>query len=126
MLRKTSGRDSAGGTLGAEEDGEKDAKIRKERHQRSQLKTAMIFLGIVCMVVFSIVKLNNTKKYAPALLRSRSSEKMKSLEREMIDPGRFLPPNSIYKLSVEDINGQMVNLEKYRDMVTLVVNVACK
>jgi hypothetical protein len=36
-----------------------------------------------------------------------------------------LPPNSVYRLTVEDIYGDMVDLSKYIGMVTLIVNVAC-
>lgn len=36
-----------------------------------------------------------------------------------------LPPASVYRLSVEDIYGDMVDLSKYIGMVTLIVNVAC-
>jgi hypothetical protein len=36
-----------------------------------------------------------------------------------------LPPNSVYRLSVEDLYGDMVYLSKYIGMVTLIVNVAC-
>ena len=53
---------------------------------------------------------------------------MGSHHLELVPPqhgSTFLPPNSIYKLSVEDATGQEVSLEKYAGIVTLVVNVAC-
>jgi hypothetical protein len=127
MLRKTSAPedDSSGRLRSNEEDGEKDSKIKMQRRQQSQWKMALVFLGLIGIVSLVVmVKLRHTQKYAPTL-RSRSLNKEKPHELELIDTGGFLPPNSIYKLSVEDVTGKMVSLEKFHGMVTLIVNVAC-
>jgi hypothetical protein len=108
--------------------GEKGGKIR--RRQKSQFQNACLFLGIMSLIsLVSIVKLRHSGKHNSSL-RSRALNKqgIQSHDLQLIPPqhgSTFLPPNSIYKLSVEDATGKEVSLEKYAGIVTLVVNVAC-
>jgi glutathione peroxidase len=112
-----------------ESSGEKGGKIR--RQQKSQFQNALLFLGIMSLIfLVTIVKLRHGTKTHNSLLRSRVLNKqgIGSLDLDLVPPqhgSTFLPPNSIYKLSVEDATGQEVSLEKYAGIVTLVVNVAC-
>lgn len=128
MLRRASAHDSAISTRSFsnyERDGEKDGKIAMQRRQQSKLKLLLMVLGIIAILSLVVmVKLRHAQKYAPKL-RKRSLHKGKSEELKLVDPGSFIPPNSIYKLSVDDLFGNAVSLEKYYGMVTLVVNVAC-
>jgi hypothetical protein len=39
--------------------------------------------------------------------------------------GQVLPPNSVYRLQVDDIHGNVFDMSKLYGMVTLIVNVAC-
>jgi hypothetical protein len=110
------------------EDGEKGSKIRRRQH--SQFHRILLFLGLGLMLSLVVmVKFRHKNKYTPSKLRSssRSLNQRESHESsvELMDAGSFLPPNSIYKLSVEDNLGKMLSLEKYHGMVTLIVNVAC-
>lgn len=108
--------------------GEKGGKIR--RRQKSKLQNGLLFLGIMSLIILvAMVKLRHNEKHNSSL-RSRALNKrgMESHDLGLVPPqhgSTFLPPNSIYKLSVEDATGQEVSLEKYAGIVTLVVNVAC-
>ena len=59
------------------------------------------------------------------LLHHHYHEQLKQ-KPQVADAGVLLPPNSIYRLSVQDGNDQAFDLNKFAGMVTLVVNVACK
>lgn len=51
----------------------------------------------------------------------------KAAEKERILPQQHsLPPDSIYRTKVEDINGEWKQLMEYSGSVSLVVNVACE
>ena len=41
------------------------------------------------------------------------------------DATTFLPPNSLYKVSMPNIRGELIDFDRFRGFVTLVVNVAC-
>lgn len=114
------------------EDREKGNKILQQEESRT--KKALLFLAI--MVLFflaAIVKL----RHNPSIRFHGSNGSLRSLRNwqpeessalEEVTRGsnaHFIPPHSIYSLSVEDITGKMVSLEKFHGMVTLVVNVAC-
>jgi len=112
------------------EDGEKSSKIL--RHEESRTKNALVFLGIMSLFFLAaMVKLRHNpsaKSRGGGLLRSprsRPSESVELEEKTRGDKAVFIPPHSIYSLSVEDITGNMVSLEKFHGMVTLIVNVAC-
>jgi hypothetical protein len=73
------------------------------------------------------------QKYTPSRLRKSARHLEKDADDDQLavrnpltgEAADFLPPNSIYKLSVPDIHGNLVDMSKFRGMVTLVVNVAC-
>jgi len=127
---------------------EKHSKIKREKD--SQTKAVFFCLGIiVLLLVTATVRLNHSHKYTPERLRKHSSRhrlvgnednsnnsknndaSLLSSHHDnepavvMTDANDFLPPYSIYKLEVENINGNIIDFSKFRGMVTLVVNVAC-
>lgn len=72
------------------------------------------------------------EKYTPNQLRKKSQVRNLGRTGDGEDdnsmPGvaaNFLPPNSIYKVSMESIRGELINFDRFRGFVTLVVNVAC-
>jgi len=129
-------------------DNDKHSKIKRQKE--SQTKAVFFCLGIIILlVVIATVRLNHSNKYTPERLRKHSS-RHRLAEKEdnnnnsnnngaslslshhdnepavaMTDASDFLPPYSIYKLEVENINGELIQFSKFRGMVTLVVNVAC-
>lgn len=129
-------------------DNDKHSKIKRQKD--SQTKILCFCLGIIILlVVIATVRLNHSNKYTPERLRKHSS-RHKITEKDntnnnsntnsaslslshhdnepavvMTDANDFLPPYSIYKLEVENINGELIQFSKFRGMVTLVVNVAC-
>lgn len=140
MLRKTGGTNVLQASLRKQkkrsEDGEKSSKI--QRQQESRTKNAMVFLGIFSLIfVVAMVKLRHNHavksvtREASSLrsLRNANRRAEESVALEEVTRGEqhaaFIPPHSIYSLSVEDITGSMVSLEKFHGLVTLVVNVAC-
>jgi hypothetical protein len=109
------------------EDDDKGGKLR--RRKQSQARSCVAFLAILSFLILVLmVKMNHTQKYISSKLRRhRAAQHDASLEvkgaGETVDS--FLPPDSIYKLSLPDMAGNLVSLENYRGMVTLIVNVAC-
>ena len=93
-----------------------------EQMKQKQLANVLLLFGFFCLVFLAaIVKLKHLSRYAP-----RSLRKTRPVLERKVHPyaSPFLPPNSIYRLSVEDGHGQPTLLDKYAGMVTLVVNVA--
>ena len=116
-----------------DEDGEKGGKIRKEKH--SKFQSIIVCLVLLCILTLIVmVKFRHVDKMTSSLRKRAhnrkhvhySSETAESSQvRLQHQDGVFLPPNSIYSMSVEDLDGQMTSLQKFAGMVTLVVNVAC-
>jgi len=115
-------------------DNDKDSKIK--RHKDSQMKAVVFCLAIIAfLVTVAMVRVNHSRKYTPERLRRKHSQHEHRLPAEISSPHEeapdvmsaieFLPPHSIYKLQMEDIGGNLVDLSKFHGMVTLVVNVAC-
>jgi hypothetical protein len=77
----------------------------------------VLFLGILSVVfLVAIVKLHHT----PHKRSMRHGFNKNIVETQMT----HLPPNSIYRLSVENSSGKQESLAQYAGMVSLVVNVA--
>jgi hypothetical protein len=134
MLRsKSCEKDDTFATSASLAPSEDDDKGGKRRRKQSRARSAAAFfaiLGFLFLVV--MVKLNHQQKYIPPKLRSAARAYSRALKNHPPDSSltgntadTFLPPNSIYKLSVPDLSGSLVSLEKFYGMVTLVVNVAC-
>jgi hypothetical protein len=142
MLRRTpQGGGSTGSTssLDSGDAGEKGGKIR--RQERSQLLNGLVFLGIMSVVFLVAIVKSRHNRNSPFSNRLRSSSGDRRLPRgevseggtaahqlEIVPPDHnqmFLPPHSIYKLSIADATDQLISLEKFAGLVTLVVNVAC-
>lgn len=119
--------DSTGSSVGG---GEKKRKIKME--QESRTRNALVFLAIMTLFfVAALVKLRHNHDVPKSqdgirLRKNRLPEKFVDEPKPSYgDQSAFIPPNSLYKLSVPDLSGEMVSLEKFHGMVTLIVNVAC-
>ena len=55
-----------------------------------------------------------------------SAAKKSAVSGHHHQPTELLPPDSIYRVGVQDIHGSWVQLEKFAGSVSLVVNVACE
>jgi len=98
-------------------DDEKAGKLRQR--QESRVVKAFFFLGLLVLVfLVAIVKLHHTPKYRSVGVRRRHSQEAVAQKHNL------LPLQSIYRLSVENKDGQQESLEQYAGMVSLVVNVA--
>eukprot|EP00526_Cylindrotheca_closterium_P015035 CAMPEP_0113630520 /NCGR_PEP_ID=MMETSP0017_2-20120614/15858_1 /TAXON_ID=2856 /ORGANISM="Cylindrotheca closterium" /LENGTH=254 /DNA_ID=CAMNT_0000540989 /DNA_START=122 /DNA_END=886 /DNA_ORIENTATION=- /assembly_acc=CAM_ASM_000147 len=121
----------------SEEDDDKGGKLRRKR--ASQARSLIVVIALVGFIVLvSLVKMNHHNKYIPSRKlrrhshRTQQQEKVedKALELEPAAGGgrqmaeSFLAPDSLYKLSVKDMQGSSVSLEQYHGLVTLIVNVA--
>lgn len=115
------------------EDDDKGGKLRRKRE--AQARALMVLVAFVAFIfLVSIVKVNHHSKYMPSSVRKARRTQREEVEDKSIDlqsAGRqmvesFLPPDSIYNLSVKDMQGSSVSLEQYSGLVTLIVNVACK
>ena len=94
------------------DDDEKGGKVRQREESRTF--QVFVFLGLLSLVfLVAIVKL----RHSPHRLSVRRRQKRQ-------EPHNLLALHSIYRESVEDKNGQLVSLEHYAGMVSLVVNVA--
>ena len=97
------------------EDDEKAGKLRQRDQNRAV--QVMLFLGILSVIfLVAIVKLHHTPNK-----RSMRHGFNKNVVQSQKTP---LPPNSIYRLSVENSSGKQESLEQFVGMVSLVVNVA--
>ena len=146
MLRKNSGGlvPEMGGGQGRRkrpdppDDGEKGSKIRKEN--QSKFRGIVVLLGILLLMsMVAIVKYHHKNKNIYSKHYSGGSSQSLRKTRGIKDEGGegqqgfgqvelhsdFLPPNSIYGLSVLDSNDHMTSLRKFQGLVSLVVNVAC-
>jgi Glutathione peroxidase len=118
-------------------------KAQKRRERDAAMRGCVVVLIGLVLVVVSLVAIvtrsNNpkTQRYAPSKLRtSRSLIKSETVQEgdggtdddETPNAGQaveFLPPNSIYNVAMESIQGELVDFSKYRGFVSLIVNVAC-
>ena len=116
------------------EDGEKGSKIQRQVESRTQ--NALAFLGIMSLLfVVAMVKLRHNPSISVshhrmvtslrAIQHDPPAESHALEEVTRSDHAIFIPPHSIYSLSIPDIRGEMVSLKKFHGMVTLIVNVAC-
>lgn len=104
-----------------DDDGEKQGKLKKSAQQR--LTSVFGFLGFLSFIfLVAIVKLKHSP-HSPRTLRHRAEE-----EAILVHHGEdtTLPPNSLYRLMVEDGKGSPIKLTQFSGMVSLVVNVASK
>lgn len=122
-LRKSSTPNFNRTTLQSPDDEGKHRKV--QRQQESRTKNALVFLGIMSMIFLTaMVKLRHNHDIPKSIGSLRSAKRQDSVALEL-HSAPFIPPSSIYSLSVEDITGQMVSLKNFHGMVTLIVNVAC-
>lgn len=97
------------------EDNEKAGKLRQRDQNRAV--HVMLFLAIMSVIfLVAIVKLHHT----PNKRSMRHGFNNNIVQSQKT----HLPPNSIYRLSVENSSGKQESLEQYAGMVSLVVNVA--
>ena len=96
----------------------------------------LVFLGMLMFIsTVAVVKFRHNSKYVSKALRKGRHMMTRDLTVEegtdaksvdAIANHAILHPSSIYRLSVPDITGKLVSLEKFQGMVTLIVNVACQ
>jgi len=125
-----------GGGGGTSTGGGKARKIKLQ--EESKTKNALVFLAVMTLIfIAAMVKLRHNHDVPKLrhfgqqkkLLRSNGLVKKEIpssiAELSHVTKEVFIPPHSLYRLSVPDITGTTVALEKFYGMVTLVVNVAC-
>lgn len=105
----------------AADDDEKSGKLRRQARRRTM--NALACLASLCLV-FLVTLLQINVEPAPARVRHGREDHALAVVDEF--HGLNLPPNSIYRMTVEDSLGDPVSLADYAGKVTLVVNTACK
>jgi uncharacterized membrane protein len=107
-----------------DEDEQKGGK--KKQLEQKRMSNVIIFLGFFSIVFLcAMIKLKHSAaRYTPRSLRNPAKHSEPGSKKVVYPSQSFLPPNSIYRLSIEDGKGHLTSLEKYTGMVTLVVNVA--
>lgn len=116
-------------------DNEKRSKLKRHKSSNFNKAGIVICLSILAIVCIMAMFRDNPKvqKYTPSRLRKSARHLQKGEDDDQLvvknpltgEAADFLPPNSIYKLSIPDIHENLIDLSKFRGMVTLVVNVAC-
>lgn len=108
------------------DDGEKGAKLRRESASRNKKVIMSLLLSVIAIIVTITATSISTVDSIPKLrYRPNAGFHEPGLEARRIEPDS-LPPNSIYRLEVEDQHGKLVSLRQYAGNITLVVNTACK
>lgn len=114
MRRAVSGREDSPPSSSFNDD-EKAGKLRQR--ESSRVTKVFVFLGLLCLIfLVAIVKLHHTRRHGVNVRRRQAKQASKHTN--------LLPLTSIYRLSVEDKDGQQTSLDPYAGMVSLVVNVA--
>ena len=101
-------------------DDEKAGKLRQRNESR--VVKALLLLGLLVFIfLVAIVKLHHTPKYRSVSVRRRP---LPIQSEQSSAQHNTLPLSSIYRLSVENKDGNLESLQPYAGMVSLVVNVA--
>ena len=99
------------GSSNGSDDDEKSTKVQRQARLKA-VRTTLAMVGSALMVIFvMVVQLR--------VYQADDSPYESNLRR------RRLPFNSIYRLSVQDAQGQLSMLDQFYGKVTLVVNTAC-
>ena len=110
--------------------GRKPNKMMPDDSEKSENpKMMFLFFGAMCFLfLFFILQSHGSSPRPSPALRSRGLEfdatPYVAPRNNLPHGGIKIPPNSIYKLAVEDVTGKIVSLFKYAGTVTLIVNVA--
>ena len=74
-----------------------------------------------------VVKRHHDHRFRPKSLRRsrRDGAEADPFELEKVQHVEIMPPDSIYGLSALDAENQIVPLNRFQGMVTLIANVAC-
>lgn len=120
------------------DDDEKSGKLRRRAKRKRHVWRILWMVGFLATVaLIAVMQRDYTKQRhrKPVNIRGTASknvkeEQQKRTNEETTDGSdkssiRRLPENSIYRLSVTDIYGELVSLSRYIGKVTLVVNTAC-
>ena len=115
------------------EDDDKGGKRR--RRKESQARAALIIIAAISFLFLVVmVKMNHSKrnKYVPSRIRRANAAAAESHDGQhnpkVVHDSALLPlsSDSLYnQLLIPDLLGNYVSMDKYRGMVTLIVNVAC-
>jgi hypothetical protein len=110
-----------GPTIATEDEDSKVGKVQTAEQRRTTFVLGL--LGFLCFLfLIGMVKLNHNRSYrGPYSLRRQQEEKS---NQQQANAALFLPPQSIYRVSVENGEGEMTSLEQFAGKVSLVVNVA--
>jgi len=95
------------------DDDEKAVKLKRKKARRPRMSVPNVFLSLVVLAVVALV----TMAHMRHISKSSGGASLSSQSR--------LPSNSIYRLAVPNIVGEMTSLHQYAGQVTLVVNTAC-
>lgn len=106
-----------------------DGKGKKISHQRlARTKNTILFLAVFCLVgIAALYAFRDSTDFHPfsdGYLRARALKSRYS--RSMMQDANDIPYDSIYRLTVNDANGEPFALDQFSGSVSLVVNVACK
>ena len=114
------GSGSGGGGLILYDDDEKAAKLF--RRARAKYMNMLLATGLVLTVLsVMLVKVHHSPK-----MRGGRPQYHNNHGGATLRDVALLPPDSIYRLSVEDAHGALTSLWEYAGRVTLVVNTACQ
>jgi hypothetical protein len=113
--------------MSGEDDNEKGIKVRRQARARAKNALACLGLMTTCflVIIFQLSK-SPGKVMKGKLRRARQELEHETAKLESFDLETPLPPNSIYRLSVNDELGEPWSLGDYAGKVTLIVNTACK
>ncbi len=108
------------------DDGEKGAKLLREKETRNKRLILTFLLSMVAIAVtLTAASVSSVDTFPRLRYRQGAGFHEPGLEARRVEADS-LPPDSIYNLEVEDNQGHMVSLRQYAGNITLVVNTACK
>ena len=114
------------------EDDDKGGKRRRRKESQARA-VVIIFAAISFLFLVVMVKMNHSKrnKYVPSRIRRANAAAAShdgQHKPKVVHDSALLPlsSDSLYnQLLIPDLLGNYVSMDKYRGMVTLIVNVAC-
>ena len=116
------------------EDDDKGGKRRRRKESQARA-VVIIFAAISFLFLVVMVKMNHSKrnKYVPSRIRRANAAAVAASHdgqhnSKVVHDSALLPlsSDSLYnQLLIPDLLGNYVSMDKYRGMVTLILNVAC-
>ena len=117
------------------EDDDKGGKRRRRKESQARA-VVIIFAAISFLFLVVMVKMNHSKrnKYVPSRIRRANAAAAAAASHDGQDKPKVVHDSALLPLSsdslynqllIPDLLGNYVSMDKYRGMVTLIVNVAC-